>query len=391
MSDSSHTYDENSRLESAGGTTYTYDWVGNRVTPGSMVYDYADELTSWPGQHQYTYLDTGSLYQQKTSGGTVQKTFAYTPANLLSSVVHAGIGTTSMEWDADSNRVSFTSSTGGTWEYMYDITAGIPAVIKETGSKTYVREPDGSLVAMFVGSYPYYYHFDALGSTRMLTDESGHITDSYTYDAWGNATHDSGTTAQPYQYVGQLGYYSHYQDSNLPLLQLGVRFYDSGIGRFGQRDRLRHAINRYPYVADRPTTAVDPSGLSAWEKMCHVKYRACLVAKHTASTGQYGGCLLNCYLSSGMPWMGMHHPEAAPGQPWGTSDDPWEWQNYGSSNGACADENKKVADWVKCPEIQDELKKCIERCKGDHRERMTDAHNDCLDAYCKCTSRRMPF
>ena len=171
-----------------------------------------------------------------------------------------------MEWDADSNRVSFTSSTGGTTQFVYDITAGIPAVIKETGSqydKTYVREPDGSLIAMFVGSYPYYYHFDALGSTRMLTDESGHITDSYTYDAWGNLlTHYPNSISQPYQYVGQLGYYTHYQDANLPLLQLGVRFYDPGVGRFGQVDLIRkRGRSAYVYSSDLPTAKSDPLGL----------------------------------------------------------------------------------------------------------------------------------
>jgi len=197
-----------------------------------------------------------------------------TAANLLESITHnsvQGEPVSSMEWDADSNRVSFTSSTGGTWEYVYDITAGIPAVIKETGLKTYVREPDGSLIAMFVESYPYYYHFDALGSTRMLTDESGHITDSYTYDAWGNLlTHDPNSISQPYQYVGQLGYYTHWQDSNLPLLHLGVRFYDPGTGRFGQRDGLRAGKwNFYSYAEDRPQTLIDPSGEDAKDWVCN--------------------------------------------------------------------------------------------------------------------------
>jgi RHS repeat-associated protein len=258
-------YDANSRLIEAGATSYTYDWVGNRVTPGSMVYDYADELTSWPGQHTYDYLGTGSLYEQKDSTGqTTQKTYTYTAANLLDSITHnsvQGEPVSSMTWDADSNRVSFTSSTGETWEYMCDITAGIPAVIKETGLKTYLREPDGSLIAMFVESYPYYYHFDALGSTRMLTDESGHITDGYTYDAWGNVTsHDPNSISQPYQYVGQLGYYTHYQDANLPLLRLGVRFYDPGLGRFGQVDPIGRRESAFSYASGRPMFWVDPSG-----------------------------------------------------------------------------------------------------------------------------------
>ena len=248
MSHKSHADDGISRLEVAGATTYTYDWVGKL-----LISDFRLRISNC-----------------RLNGRRI----TLTAANLLESITHnsvQGEPVSSMEWDADSNRVSFTSSTGGTWEYVYDITAGIPAVIKETGLKTYVREPDGSLIAMFVESYPYYYHFDALGSTRMLTDESGHITDSYTYDAWGNLlTHDPNSISQPYQYVGQLGYYTHWQDSNLPLLHLGVRFYDPGTGRFGQRDGLRAGKwNFYSYAEDRPQTLIDPSGEDAKDWVCN--------------------------------------------------------------------------------------------------------------------------
>jgi len=71
-----------------------------------------------------------------------------------------------MLWDADSNRVGFTSSTGGTWQFVYDTTAGIPAVIEEvtpSGSVNYIREPYGALIARVAGGSVHYYHFDALG------------------------------------------------------------------------------------------------------------------------------------------------------------------------------------------------------------------------------------
>jgi len=71
------------------------------------------------------------------------------------------------------------------------------------------------------------------------------------------------STNQPYQYVGELGYYTHHQDANLALLQLGVRFYDSEIGRFTQRDALPETLNAYEYVASRSLGLVDPDGLSS--------------------------------------------------------------------------------------------------------------------------------
>jgi len=270
-----YTYDMNSRLDSAtypgvGLVDYNYDWVGNRVNPPAppnpMEYNAADQLIRWPNVHQYDYDGAGNLISEWSDprGASPQKTYAYTPANLLSEVVHTDAGTSSMTWDADGNRVSFTSSTGGTWQFVYDTTAGIPAVIEEydgSGSVYYIREPDGELIARIGSSSVAYYHFDALGSTRLLSDAMGTVTDTYAYDAWGNLMAHTGTTTQPYQFVGELGYYTHWQDANLALLQLGVRFYDPQVGRFGQRDPIQDTLNRYAYVNDRPIVATDPSGL----------------------------------------------------------------------------------------------------------------------------------
>ena len=247
-------------------------WVGNRrnppADPNGLVFNVADELVVWPQQHTYDYHGTGSLAHQKdSSGATVQKTYAYTPANLLASVTHnsvQGEPVSSMTWDADSNRITFTSSQGGTYTFVYDATAGIPAVIEEvspSGSVYYVREPNGALIARVAAGSAHYYHFDALGSTRLLTDDSGVKTDEYSYDAWGNTTHETGTTAQPYQYVGRLGYYTHVQDNQMDLLQLGVRFYDPETGRFTQVDPVHYGMSWYRYAGDRPTARVDPTGL----------------------------------------------------------------------------------------------------------------------------------
>ncbi len=299
---SSYTYDANNRLANASGTVYNYDWVGNRKYPPSnpMTYDATDKLVTWPTQHQYTYYPSGSLYQQKSSGGTLQKTYTYTAAELLESVTHVGASyPTEMAWDADSNRVSFTSSEDdATTEFVYDTTAGIPAVVEEItpadGSFYYVREPGGELIARVEGSTGtppvLYYYFDELGSTHLITDAAGDMTDVYLYDAWGNTYHIYGSTEQPYQYVGQLGYYTHYQDDNLDLLQLGVRFYDPETGRFTQRDPVPAlTASNYAYVQDRPTALVDPSGEIVTELVCAAArwFAACHTCSRRASDKGY--------------------------------------------------------------------------------------------------------
>jgi len=50
-------------------------------------------------------------------------------------------------------------------------------------------------------------------------------------------------------------------DSSLTdLLHLGVRFYEPGVGRFGQVDPALQGYNLYVYVENNPTVAIDPSG-----------------------------------------------------------------------------------------------------------------------------------
>ena len=130
-----------------------------------------------------------------------------------------------------------------------------------------MREPDGELIAMISGSNTNYYHYDALGSTRLLTNASGIITDRYTYDAYGSLmAHDryTGSVDQPYQFVGESGYYTHYQEPEFGLLQLGVRFYDVETSRFTQVDPIREGWDWYVYVGNHPTFVIDPNGLQ-WD------------------------------------------------------------------------------------------------------------------------------
>ncbi len=269
-------YDANNRLiaavppnpvpEQPAGGPYSYDWVGNRLNPPAdpnpMVYNAADQLMSWPGMHTYTYYPDGSLqYEKNAAGNQVIKSYAYTPDGLLSTAEFNG-KTLINTWDADKNRVGFSvNSVDHT--FVYDTTAGIPAVIKED-SVYYIREPNGSLITRVSGSNTSYYHFDQLGSARLLTDGSGTVTDEYAYDAYGSLlSHNrrAGSVDQPYQYVGELGYYTCWQEPEFELLQLGVRFYDAEVGRFTSRDPIqRENVTAYSYVSNASLSYVDPSG-----------------------------------------------------------------------------------------------------------------------------------
>jgi len=103
--------------------------------------------------------------------------------------------------------------------------------------------PNGALLASCDGAASrntYYYHYDDLGSTLVVTNGSGTAIDSFAYDAWGNVLNTSANHMKPYQYVGRAGYYTFSAGQSVAsnLLELGVRFYDPNTGRFTQRDPL---------------------------------------------------------------------------------------------------------------------------------------------------------
>ena len=298
----SYDYDSNNRLVDAtppnpvpgqpAGGPYECDWVGNRLRPpygtgNEMVYNKADQLIRWPGMHTYAYDGAGNLTQVKNdSDAQVVRSYTYHPSGLLDTAIYrdkdGNARTLSNTWDADSNRVSFNAN-DAEYELIYDPTAGIPAVIEESSggiSVYYIREPGGELIARVHPTDGIrYYHFDELGSTRLLTDGGGNVTDRYAYDAYGSLlSHDrfEGSVNQPYQYVGQLGYYTHWMEPDFELLQLGVRFYDPEFGRFTQRDPIRDGLTFYDY-ATNPLLWVDPNGMVAltarqWKIVnCHLR------------------------------------------------------------------------------------------------------------------------
>ena len=134
-----------------------------------------------------------------------------------------------------------------------------------TAEYTYNPKPHGELISQRhkVGmSWQTRYHeFDAIGSTKALTDETGAVTDTYQYDAWGNQISTTGSSENPFRWVGKLGYY---WDAELGTYYIRRRTYQPQNARWLSEDLLlfHHGIlNAYVYVYNSSTRKVDPSGL----------------------------------------------------------------------------------------------------------------------------------
>jgi len=237
-------------------------------------------------------------------GNGTYTTYSYDsdPRYRVNSIAHYRAGTPAVELatisyatrDAVGNPESIVDWVG-TWSYGYDANnrldwALVPDVVGGPAARAVPSQPAcGDYVYDWVGNRlrpPYgtgnemvynkadqlirwpgmhTYAYDGTGNlTQVKNDSETQVVKSYAYDAYGSLlSHDrfEGSVNQPYQYVGQLGYYTHWMEPDFGLLQLGVRFYDPEVGRFTQRDAVRAAFSSYAYTSGNPLSFADPSGL----------------------------------------------------------------------------------------------------------------------------------
>jgi RHS repeat-associated protein len=140
--------------------------------------------------------------------------------------------------------------------FTWNTTATVPTLISD-GTLSYFYGPDGSPLEQIDGSGNVtWYHHDQRGTTRILTNASGSVVGSFTYDAYGNETGHSGTVTSP------LGYDSQYADPETDLTYLRNRYYDPTTGQFLSRDPAPVLTKvAYSYAADNPVNRADPTGL----------------------------------------------------------------------------------------------------------------------------------
>jgi RHS repeat-associated protein len=232
LGNASFTYNSNNQLVSGDGSTYNYDGAGNLLSQNS-----ASGLT------RYTYDALGRLTRHQSSAG--------------------GLTTYSYDFRGIRQR---KSGPAGTINFLVDRN-------NATGFDQVVRESDtsGATVRSFVygaqlleqnqsGALSYY-HADALGSVRLLTNAAGVPSDTYAYLAYGGILGRTGTSLNPYRFAGEQ------QDDESSLYYLRARYYDAGIGRFLSRDPFAGeesnplSLHKYLYVHANPVNLTDPSGL----------------------------------------------------------------------------------------------------------------------------------
>jgi RHS repeat-associated protein len=278
-----YTYDATGQLTSDAGAAYSYDSNGNRNMTGYTTG--ADNRMSNDGLWTYTYDADGNII--KKSKGVSSDTWVYTYNNnnqMLSAAYSAtnGGGVTDLityVYDAFGNKIERDEWNGSTTTAQrYALDGWNPAKQNVQGNDNFDTWADlngSNTITMRRGFGPGideliyredssgnvgWYLTDHLGSVRGATDGSGNPLTTISYDAWGNVLTNS-NSAQSDRYLRAGAQY----DSSTGLWLQGFRFSDSS-GNWLSEDPsgLTAGPNLYEYIGNRPTTAIDPSGLDLY-------------------------------------------------------------------------------------------------------------------------------
>jgi len=213
---SQYTYDPLYRLTSEVYTptrpglvvqvAYTYDAAGNRLSQAGALgaktytYDAANRLTAVNGK-PYTWDNAGHLLDDGAH------TYTWDPAGRLTQVT--GQTTVQYMYNGDGVRVRQTVD-GKATSYVQDVAAPLPVVLAALNKSQpayylYSLDPSAgsgqALIGQEAASWQYY-HYDALGSVRHITDGRGQEVGRYSYYAFGAARAVSGVDSE-WRFTGE--------------------------------------------------------------------------------------------------------------------------------------------------------------------------------------------
>lgn len=128
-----------------------------------------------------------------------------------------------------------------------------------------------------------FYHADGLRSITSLSNVTGSLVQTYTFDSFGKATATNGSLINPFQYTGREF------DPETSLYFYRARYYDPTAGRFLAEDPVRSPVqpNGFKYVRNSPPNRVDSSGMTdqpPYPPGMWGKYRGCKLVGTLALT-----------------------------------------------------------------------------------------------------------
>lgn len=297
--------------------TYTYDNAGNRTSMTDLdgthnyTYDVVNRLTSSTHPQMFNPAESfnydaignrtsshiSATYTYDTSNRLLEdEKYIYTydaNGNMTSRQNKSTLEIERSDYDSENQLIKYTASDGSYVDYKYDglgrrIAKLFNGLKTDICSRVFIydienileeRSGDGATILarythgpgidepliMERAGLSYFYHADALGSITALTDSTGTIVKTYTYDSFGRIVNETGTIENFYTYTARE------RDSESNLYYYRARYYSPSIGRFLQEDpvELAGGINLYNYVGNNPVNFTDPTGYGC-KLTCHL-------------------------------------------------------------------------------------------------------------------------
>ena len=252
--------------------TYAYDNVSNRIlktengAATEYVYNALNQLVS-DSETSYEYDLNGNLV--RVIGSAQSALYEYNSENkLVRATVQNGVLVTeeSYTYDYEGNRTSKTThKSNGEFEYTKYLNdnsslTNVLVEIDENGTVKCVYTIGADLISQERDGKVSVYLYDGHGSFVGLANESGVVTDTYSYDAFGNLLKTKGSTENCYRYCGEQF------DESTGLYYLRARYMDTSTGRFISQDSYAGSISdpvslhKYLYANADPVNNSDPSG-----------------------------------------------------------------------------------------------------------------------------------
>ena len=117
----------------------------------------------------------------------------------------------------------------------------------------------GNPYAAGIGGTRYYFIRNLQGDVTGLIDADGNQVVEYQYDSWGNTISITGSLADTVGQKNPFRYRGYYYDAETGLYYLGNRYYESGIRRWLNADRVISGIggliqgyNMFIYCMNNP-------------------------------------------------------------------------------------------------------------------------------------------
>lgn len=256
------TYDNVDRLSTVsnggGGESYNYDHVGNRTSSHlSSTYSYQtgffNRLTSTQTA-TYNYDSNGNIVSKSEGSNFWRYGFDYENRMYSASTRKQ---TVKYSYDALGRRVKrHIPGAREVTKFIYDGNdilvddnfGTLTKYLNGSGIDNKLRQTTGSSTNYFLADHP--------GSTNGLTNSSGGLSSSNSYDSFGRPSNS--TFPSRYQFTGrEFDSFSGLQFSR-------ARWYDSNLGRFISEDPIGFRggdVNLYGYVRNQPLWFRDPRGL----------------------------------------------------------------------------------------------------------------------------------